>query len=186
MIAIVLAAVAATLTTWTVIGRALGQSNAAPRMHDTSEQHLVLPGEAIPQPAEAPPDPFVDSVMIFREMKVQTQGNTAAVSGQVKVFDRVPGRQYIWLLRVYSFNDNKRKLLREHHYLEDALRLAEGQARMAPDFNDFIGFDPGTYHVELTLYGVPLDFQFNRMRFGEDMRQRTLTLVQHFKEVVIE
>jgi hypothetical protein len=185
-IAISLGAVAFTLTTWALIGRALGRSTAPrrpPELHTRYEQHLSMP-EAMPRP-EAPPGPFTKFVMTFRRMKVHTEGNMAAVFGQVKVFDRVPGNQYIWLLRVYSYKNNKPKLLREHHYLENAVLLAEGQTQMVPVFNDFIGLDPGSYRLELTLYGVPPNFPFNRVKFGEDMRKRTLALVSHFARVVI-
>jgi hypothetical protein len=105
-------------------------------------------------------------------LAVKVQGWQVAVFARAKVYDVAPGKLYVWLLRIHTYGKQP-KLLREHHYLDQAIQLAGGQTEMQPAFNDLITLDPGTYRLELIFYSVPIDYQFRQFKRGADiLRQK--------------
>ena len=158
---------------------------AAPHLggRTTEAKYLGEPPSQLPLAfTEFPPE--MVRVAKLSHLDVAVTGRQVAVSGNVEAVDKVPGSSYIWLLRVYT-NDKQRQLLKEHHYLDQAVTLPEGEVAMNPAFNDTIELPPGGYKVELTMYAVPPDFPFKKVKFGEDMRKKAIIKVSGLRKVEI-
>jgi hypothetical protein len=108
----------------------------------------------VPRPDEPPfvPPPGLHQAAKFPAFAVAVEGRRVSVAGKAEVYDAEPGHAYIWLLRAHAEDGDPRrlKLHKEHHYLEGAVSLAEGEARMRPAFEDTIELPPGRYKVELS------------------------------------
>ena len=132
----------------------------------------------------AQPGPDVVRATALTQLDVAAVGRQVTVSGEAQVYDTVPGSRYIWLLRIYR-HDRQKTLLKEHHYLDQAVALPEGDVSMSPDFNDVIELPAGAYRVELTLYAVRPDFQFKAVRFGQDLKMTALAMVSGYQRIII-
>ena len=117
-------------------------------------------------------------------LAVEGGGGMMFVQGMGEIIDTTPDLQYVWLLRIYA-NEGSKQLINEHHYIAQAITLAEGEQKASPTFKDSFDMNPGSYRVELTLYGVPKDFNFGDLRFGESMRSTARSKVSNFKRVVV-
>lgn len=118
------------------------------------------------------------------QMNVEVAHQQVAVSGKAEVYDTIPGIRYIWLLRVYE-SKQQRRLIQEHHYLDHARILPEGEVTMNHAFSDIFDLPAGDYKVELTMYGVSPKFQVNDIKFGEDLRPKSLLKVSRFQKIKI-
>jgi hypothetical protein len=152
-----------------LIGRA---TRPAPRQwveHSEMKRHEMPPGEVpVPPPLGLGPNGVAAARMLGMEAH-RIEGGRLAVSGEAEVIDRRPGYLYVWLLRLYTPGGPRdRRLVWEHHYLDDAAGTAPGRLWLNPAFGDVIGPRPGEYEIELILYGVPPDWPFEAMGRGFD------------------
>ena len=182
--------VAVTLGTQSIIGQsAKRQAKHTPESIHEKAKHMPS-GPAAQQQGEPNPlaNPRVVRSLAFPGMAAQSEGQLVAVSGHARVDDRKARQPVHLAVKGLPLSESKNKrgaILQEHHYLENAVALEAGQTRMTPTFNDVIILKPGTYHVELTIYAVPPDFQFNRVKFGEDIKKKAgAGLTRHAKVVV--
>ncbi len=150
------------------------------------ELNVVRNARGVPHAptVSAQPRPDVVRAANFTEMNVAVAGRRVAVSGEVQIYDTVPGLRYIWLLRIYR-HDKAKTLLKEHHYLDQAIVMPDGDVNMTPAFDDMIELPAGAYRVELTLYAVPPNFQFKRVKFGQEMKMAASVNVSDFQKIVI-
>jgi hypothetical protein len=107
--------------------------------------------------------------MKYTNLSVAVTEHDVDVSAKVQVGDLLGNLRYVWLLRVYK-PAKPNVLLWEHHYLEQIFTLPHGETTMNPSFHDKVPLPVGDYRVEVTLYSVPPDFQFDKVKFGEDMK----------------
>lgn len=165
-----------------LVGQMIGEG----RMQTEVQRSQVEPGLIAPaiRPGPAAEPPNVTQSLSFPRIATHVEGRQVFVSGKAEVFDRVPGNLYIWLLRIYSTGKGAR-LLREHHYLENAMQLADSGAA-SPTFDDAVWLDPGTYKVELTIYAVPADFPFPKVKFGEDLKYKAIAKLTRSKRVIVQ
>jgi hypothetical protein len=107
--------------------------------------------------AAAPANPLDDPLMIrsidWGKMHVAVEGRLVAVSGRVRIDDRVPS-PHIWRLRVYAASKPtgpRGPLLREHYYRGWPRGLEPGQTEMHPTFQYQFALPRGRYHIELSI-----------------------------------
>lgn len=143
----------------------------------------IDPGATRPPAPGQMPSPSLRR-MHFRQMDVVTVGQRVAVTGAAEVYETVPGNLYVWLLRIYSGDDQK-PLLKEHHYANRAVIVPQGVDTMSPTFEDAFELPPGVYKVELTIYCVAPGFPFDKLQYGEEMRKATLTKLSRFRKITI-
>jgi hypothetical protein len=119
----------------------------------------------------------------FPHSDVAIRGRQVAVSGRAYIHDRTPGAAYCWLLRV-SDQAKPPKLLKEHHYVDHARFLPEGQETMTMDFADTIELEPGKYLLELTIYGQwagrPLEWEW-----GADVKHLAMGALTHPQRITV-
>jgi hypothetical protein len=144
---------------------------------------VIRPVQQIKQPAQPAQLP-VNAIggARFGEMTVETGGGQVFIKGFAEVFEAVNDHQYVWLLRVY---DAKEKLIDEHHYIREAVALPAGESSASPEFKDTIDLEPGDYRIELSLYGVPRNFDFGSLKFGENMKTWASVQVSNFERVTV-
>jgi hypothetical protein len=161
-----------------------------PSRHGQTASHTPFrPGTAPPPPhaVEADEDnPLIISGLSLRDTAASVEGGVVTVSATADVFDRTRGRAYIWMMRIYTHAKvADRKLLAEHHYVDQAVAMPEGRIRMAPEFRDAFPLDPGTYQILLLAYSVPPGFDHTTLRRGEDFYDRMLSRAQTWYVVTV-
>lgn len=88
------------------------------------------------------------------EFSAQSFGHGEVGVHQVSyLFDRNPGRRFMWVLRVYA--EDKTTLLLERRYAEQATVMTEQIWK--PSFDEVLKLDPGTYLIRLRIQAVPHD-----------------------------
>jgi hypothetical protein len=146
------------------------------------------PGEAGPPRADPLADPHGIGGMGLDRLSVDVDGRIVTISGAADVSDRRPDRVYVWLVRVWPYDAGTHRrgpLLREYHYLQQAMMFPAGRHRMTPKFHDVLGLDPGSYDIMLSLYRGTVDFPFDRLEFGADLKAHGLSEVGNARTVVI-
>ena len=136
------------------------------------------PGAAVQQPApQAPPlGPTRTLASHPLDVGINPLTGLVTVSGAADVYDTTPDARYVRSIRVYRYP--KGPLFREHHYVDQAVWLPEGQTTIKPEFHDEFPLPPGDYKVELSLYAVDVQqvrqfgFDWRRVKPGEDLGKR--------------
>ena len=94
--------------------------------------HRNVHGPLPPRPNLVPLN--VARAMAFQEMDVVVNGPTIGISGRAQIQDNTASAKCVWLVRVYKLGGGDKVLFREHHYVDQAFEVPEGQA--APTFTD--------------------------------------------------
>ena len=94
--------------------------------------HRNVQGPLPPRPNQVPLN--VARAMAFPEMDVVVNSPTVGISGRAQIQDNTASAKYVWLVRVYKLGGCDKVLFREHHYVDQAFEVPEGQA--APTFTD--------------------------------------------------
>lgn len=121
----------------------------------------------------------------FSEMTSTVNINGVHVTGKVDLYETNPTVSYVWLLRVYE-QDNKQMPLFERHYLEQIASVSREQPTATPTFEEVLPLMPGSYKIELSYYGVPANFAFERIAPGQDLKSICLSLVFSNKRVTVD
>ncbi len=181
-----IAAALAVLVTTTAIKARIGATADGGRRPEGMVTTPVDPidGQARPPLGDEQAPPGLVRRAAFQKLAVKVDGRHVEVFGRVQVFDAIPGSNYIWLLRIYT-NDKARRLLKEHHYQEQAVTLPDGEAVMSPSFYDTTELPPGSYKFELAMYAVPPDFPLGELKFGQDMKKTALIHISSLKKITI-
>ncbi len=150
-----------------------GSTQLQGRTEGVPPTHAQFPDQ---QPAD------LQRSMEFSSLQVAVENKVITIDGQVHVYDTVPNVLYVWSVRVYQ----ALKVLKEHHYSDQAAWLVEGKGVMQPQFHDQFPMAPGSYRVELSLYAVPQGFRFDTLKFGENFKLKVLSKVSRSKNITIE
>jgi hypothetical protein len=190
MVAVVLAtAILTILATRRLVGQLAARGRIPPADTARIEPGPVEVRPRVPRRDGRPfvPPPGLMAAATFPTFDVQVDGRRVSVMGEVHVDCAEPGHAYIWLLRAHAVGDDPKQLKvhKEHHYLENAISLAEGESRMKPAFADTIELAPGRYKIELILYAVPPGFNFEGLKFGEDMGPKAIIDVSRSRRITI-
>jgi hypothetical protein len=157
--------------------------------HPSAEEHALLARRAEAQAGQMEQGGAVQRHVTSGPMALRVDGRLVAISGRARVFDGDPGNLFVWLVRVYADDGaRKRRLLKEQHYVDRPAVLPPGETVMHPTFDDIVDLSdlkPGAYQVELSLYGVPPDFPFARVKFGEDLHRKTHGWVGRSQKVTL-
>jgi hypothetical protein len=97
-------------------------------------------------------------------MRATVDGPLVHVTGAAYVFDREPGNQLVWTLRVRRGDE----LIWEHHYAESAVSLALGQLHADLKCSDTVALDRGEYRIWLYLHWLPPGHDFAGVPPGAD------------------
>jgi len=131
----------------------------------------VIPPGAVP----VPPSAEGVSAMSWRGLRTAVQGRQVAIEARAYTHDISGAHRYVWSLRVHGVRADRKALvlLKERHYVEQAMTLAAGQSEAEPRFAETLELPPGVYRVTVYLYAVRPDFDFGRSGPGEDLHMKT-------------
>jgi hypothetical protein len=192
-------------------GSAIGQEAARGREKPTARLGPATVGTtgsrpgAVPTPAEQPPvassllsPAGTTQAMTLYGLKVAVEGRAVEVRSRAEVVNTDPGDIYVWLLRAYDPKIpvpdpdpaspgilQRRRIIKEHHYLEEMFTLPADRVRARPTFHDFLELPPGRYFVEVTLYQVPADFPFKKLTWADDIHRKAWQSLSRSATVVI-
>jgi hypothetical protein len=159
---------------WLVIRAA--QQGAAPPAGGMTATRLSKAEVVVPRESSSRVDrtPGVHARVRYNPVDVQVvDRHQVGVTGSVHVMDRRPGRNWIWLLRIYAVGKDRRdlKLVKERHYFEQAITVPVGGLTIDPKFAEVVDLKPGEYQVQLYFYDAAPGFDPVRMKSGADVAE---------------
>lgn len=158
------------------------QTTSVRLMADKPETHVAIPVHNQPNQL---PGSAAARLLIFPQFTTEVTDRILSVSGKARIYETDQKVSYVWSLRIFQ-DGGIAKLFREHHYTDHPITLNEGRATAQPEFLDQVILPPGKYKVELTLYAVPLDFDFLKLKRGEDIQRSVHSLARRHRRVVVE
>jgi hypothetical protein len=101
-------------------------------------------------------DPSVRMVGRFHRVKVRAVGRRALIEAGAELYERDPGKRYVWVLRLIGPRPDRR-VLSERVYRDQVFTLPVGQQQASPTFSDAIELPPGRHLIRVELHEVTGD-----------------------------
>jgi hypothetical protein len=147
---------------------------------------VAMGARAVPG-AEAPAGEVPEGLlghMSWVAFDAHAEGRTAVIAGKAAIYD-ADGSHFVWSVRVFGTGPDK-ALVHERHYDDQVFWLDAGNTFAAPSFAERLPLPPGRHRVVLSLYAVAPDFDFRRLKRGEEIRNRVRTLISMGSRLTIE
>lgn len=147
----------------------------------TSKTVSANRAKAIPNLAAQKGDVPTPIAAMFKleQFDVAVIGREVGVSAKVAMWDTRAGVSFLWSLRVSDPSTKQTFLMK--HYKNQIFNLTEGQAN--PTFEESETLLPGTYAVRLTLYEIPANFDYAKLK--DEETEKAFRVVSGFKKVIV-
>ena len=103
-----------------------------------------------PAGVDASRDLVFTGEMIIHPLEVEVDGLTAIVKTSASLLEGQPRKSYVWSVKLKDVDNNT---LSEQFYPQQTFQLPKGGTPFHPSFSEAIQLQPGTYDVQVNLYG---------------------------------